>query len=212
MSGRIEAKRHPVAARGEALGDQPHRGLGAADPLLAIGRDSGRRRGCPCGSRACAAGGVRTDRRGLANPVRRRAEGGMSGGAAGPSGLPARHPARRHQPGAEHPALASGDLLARGRVPRGVPRRVRPGLRSLRREGAGGWRASGAATRRSSSPRAISSTPTGRRGCGSTVSARPRGGARARRLGGGEPGERRPLQGGAGRARLHRRRHAPRTG
>ena len=41
VSGRSEAKRHPVAARGEALGDQPHRGLGAADPLLAVGRDLG---------------------------------------------------------------------------------------------------------------------------------------------------------------------------
>ena len=41
----------------------------------------------------------------------------MSGGPD----LHARHPARRHQPGPEHPALAPGDRLAAGRVPRGVP-------------------------------------------------------------------------------------------
>ena len=102
-----------------------------------------------------------------------------------------------------------GDLLARGRVPRGVPRLVRR-AQSLRREGAArGWRASGAATRRSSSPRAISSTPTGSAAGAARRPPRPRGGARARRLGGGNRPSVARYKAALRRARLHRRRPRP---
>ena len=125
---------------------------------------------------------------------RRRRRRRRRGGGAD---LPARDPARRHQPAAEHPALAPRHLLAAGRVPRGLPL-----ARAAPRGAAGGHRQD--APLRAGPPRGgrhPRPRPAGAAGGAARRPARPGGGRGARRRHRRQPAGGHALQGGAPRAR-----------
>ena len=114
-------KAHMMPPGGQALGHQAHGVLRAPHANGEVRRVLGKKQYVhqylefEARGSAREAAGVEPDSRCFA----KRAARGRAGD--GRADLPARDPARRHQPGAEHPALAPRHLLAAGRVPRGLP-------------------------------------------------------------------------------------------